>query len=526
MILPRRMVSIIAVIIPISLVIGWGISYEMTYRDTKAAIRQMSQLNNKSLAEALLREQFQIAKSITETLFIDGVQRVVLTTKNHVLFSTPESFSGMSCEGDEIEMPIMRYGVVISNVKICMSGRAIVLKTFSSPLFWGLVGTIVGLIVVFAFGGLLNYRRALLRFIEELEAEPGIHSKRAMTKDPVLLKLVALLHDKMTAQSQLRYNKAIAQASQNIAHDLKNPIHTIELAMEPGSTEEQRRASIHAALGKLKYMVEKFRNADIDGIIHPQWLAADWERILNDAQPAAQKSHVALHLGDCLQTPVCIDHDKIERALMNLLRNAIESGARNVWLAANACGTELVLRITDDGPGVPGEILPRLFERGVTSGKPGGSGLGLNYVREIARGHGGDAKYTRERGQSVFEVSLPGVVERLKVAGESPVSIEEPPASARPRDISLKHGKLCIMLKLTNASVESEVSRRIHDAYPNVELSGSIMGISFIWSDQPQFVTQAASQGIAGHLLPDSDDTEKIYTIIAQKLSHLSRGIT
>jgi nitrogen-specific signal transduction histidine kinase len=62
--------------------------------------------------------------------------------------------------------------------------------------------------------------------------------------------------------------------------------------------------------------------------------------------------------------------------------------------------------VTDGGPGVPPEILPRLFTP-FASGREGGTGLGLSNTRAIARAHGGDVRYERREGRTVFVLSIP-----------------------------------------------------------------------------------------------------------------------
>ena len=51
------------------------------------------------------------------------------------------------------------------------------------------------------------------------------------------------------------------------------------------------------------------------------------------------------------------------------------------------------VRVSDGGPGVPAELVPRLFDRFATAGTTSGTGLGLHLVREIMKGHGGEATY-------------------------------------------------------------------------------------------------------------------------------------
>jgi hypothetical protein len=102
---------------------------------------------------------------------------------------------------------------------------------------------------------------------------------------------------------------------------------------------------------------------------------------------------------------------KFERALTNLFANALDASSSRICLQIAFAGHDLVCGVIDDGPGVSEEFMPRLFQRGATHGKIDGTGLGLAYVRQIMRGHGGDVTYRREKGLTIFECRLPNAVE-------------------------------------------------------------------------------------------------------------------
>jgi signal transduction histidine kinase len=69
---------------------------------------------------------------------------------------------------------------------------------------------------------------------------------------------------------------------------------------------------------------------------------------------------------------------------------------------------QLVMRFTDDGPGIPPEIEARLFQSFVTAGKKQGTGLGLAIVKKIAEEHGGTVTCKTARGEgTTFEVRVP-----------------------------------------------------------------------------------------------------------------------
>ncbi|WP_245443005.1 sensor histidine kinase [Methylobacterium terrae] len=103
----------------------------------------------------------------------------------------------------------------------------------------------------------------------------------------------------------------------------------------------------------------------------------------------------------------------MRRALDNLLLNAIQHSPAGgtVRLSGAREDERMRVRVTDQGPGVPEALRGRLFEPFVT-GRPDGTGLGLALVREIARAHGGQVRFTAPPPGATgpgatFELDLP-----------------------------------------------------------------------------------------------------------------------
>jgi signal transduction histidine kinase/putative methionine-R-sulfoxide reductase with GAF domain len=104
------------------------------------------------------------------------------------------------------------------------------------------------------------------------------------------------------------------------------------------------------------------------------------------------------------------DESGVARAIHNLARNAVEAmGERGgkLTISARMKERELVITVTDTGPGIPKEIEDRLFQSFVTAGKTGGTGLGLAIVRKIAEEHGGSVSVRSSEAGATFEVRLP-----------------------------------------------------------------------------------------------------------------------
>ena len=110
---------------------------------------------------------------------------------------------------------------------------------------------------------------------------------------------------------------------------------------------------------------------------------------------------------------VIADADRLEQALQNLAANAIrhtpETG--QIRLTAEKQGAEVVLTVRDNGPGIPSEHLPLIFNRfykadASRKAAGGGSGLGLSIAKAIVERHGGTISARNDDG-AVFEIRLP-----------------------------------------------------------------------------------------------------------------------
>ena len=97
--------------------------------------------------------------------------------------------------------------------------------------------------------------------------------------------------------------------------------------------------------------------------------------------------------------------------IRNLVDNARRQGAPPIEVRVRSTGGGGEIRVCDHGPGIPDAEAEQAFEPFQRLGRAeagGGAGLGLALVRQIARHHGGDARYQGRRdGRSCFVVTLP-----------------------------------------------------------------------------------------------------------------------
>ncbi|WP_323793282.1 ATP-binding protein [Nocardioides sp.] len=108
---------------------------------------------------------------------------------------------------------------------------------------------------------------------------------------------------------------------------------------------------------------------------------------------------------------VLADPLRLAQVVDNLLGNALRYGGSSVGVTAVRDAGSIRLSVTDDGPGVPEELHPNLFEgysRGDSSSGFGGSGLGLMIVRQLAEAMGGSATHDQHHGTR-FTVTVPAL---------------------------------------------------------------------------------------------------------------------
>jgi two-component system, OmpR family, phosphate regulon sensor histidine kinase PhoR len=131
-----------------------------------------------------------------------------------------------------------------------------------------------------------------------------------------------------------------------------------------------------------------------------------------EAKAAAKNIALELNCPDDLRAQ--INPPLLEQALVNLVDNAVKFSdpGQVVRMEAQREGPLVTIRVRDQGPGIPPEHLPRIFERfyradAGRSRKIGGSGLGLAIVKHIALAHGGKVTVASSPGQeTVFSLIL------------------------------------------------------------------------------------------------------------------------
>jgi heavy metal sensor kinase len=231
-----------------------------------------------------------------------------------------------------------------------------------------------------------------------------------------------------------RLEAAFAQQKQftaDAAHELRTPIAVLvseaQTALSRPRTPEEYRETINeclAAAQQMRRLIESLlKLARIDAgqeVLErvPFDLATPARTVVELLRPLAAERAIQFHL-ELAPAPTRGDADRVTQVITNLISNAIhynqEGGA--VRIGTRVEGDHAVLTVSDTGPGIAAEDLPRLFERfyraDKSRGRAGGhSGLGLAISRAIIDAHGGQIGVSSVPGHgATFTVRLPWINE-------------------------------------------------------------------------------------------------------------------
>ena len=207
----------------------------------------------------------------------------------------------------------------------------------------------------------------------------------------------------------------------NVSHELRTPLAIfrgyLETLMEHPELPDEEKKRILLAMRRhserLNALVEdllvltRFESKQIQfelGLVRPD---AFFKQLVRDWKKQAHAEATAIELDIPKNLPaVEVDPMRFEQVIYNLMENAVaySNPPRRIAISARSEKNELVIRVTDNGIGIPPADLPHVFERfyRVDKGRSrtsGGTGLGLSIVKHMMQAHGGSVDVESQVGK-------------------------------------------------------------------------------------------------------------------------------
>jgi signal transduction histidine kinase len=202
-----------------------------------------------------------------------------------------------------------------------------------------------------------------------------------------------------------RQREFVADASHELRTPLTSVLANLELLTEElaGEQAETAEAALRSTRRMRRLVGDLLLLARADARRVQQRRPTDLGEVLVEAAselgPMGENHDLSISAGPAVVQGV---QDELHRLVLNLLENAVRHTppGTHIRAATSSDGSQAVLVVADDGPGIPEELRARVFERFVRGGRDGGrgSGLGLAIVRAVAVSHAGTVEMGSQPG--------------------------------------------------------------------------------------------------------------------------------
>ena len=223
-------------------------------------------------------------------------------------------------------------------------------------------------------------------------------------------------------RENLGKRQALVEMSALLAHEIRNPLGSLELfaglLAESELKDESRRWIEHVQAG-LRSLSSTVNNVlDLHNEPSPSRARMDAGELLRWAYdfllPLAHQARVDFEIVNGVEG-VWIEADRhlLEQVLLNLALNALHFMPSGGWLAIRGVerGEEIEIEVQDTGAGISADDLTRIFDAGFTT-TPGSTGLGLAVCQRILSQHGGTIAAESKAGQgATFRLRLPRIAD-------------------------------------------------------------------------------------------------------------------
>lgn len=354
----------------------------------------------------------QLMRTIT-TDISNKLARGIKSETFHITFENKRYFASFDAYNDAVIKNRSQYLVIVTS----QNSATLLLRRTNFIL--------ISIVLVAALLGTLLFKKLAkditmpIGAISDYAKSIASGDFKTMSIDDDTQEIVALCHDLNAMSQSLRQADQVkVDFLQNFSHDLRTPLMSIQGYAEGIATgvfpEATKPAAIIASESlRLKHLVDQLitlsrldmSKMPVNGT--PVHLHDFFTLLMSRYEGLATKDAKKIILNCPKELTISSDEDLLEKLFGNLLSNAIRFANAYVVIDVNLdIGTTLVIKVQDDGPGIPEPALPHLFDR-FYKGDNGNFGLGLAIAKTSAGLLGFNLKAENHTLGSIFTASKP-----------------------------------------------------------------------------------------------------------------------
>ena len=268
-----------------------------------------------------------------------------------------------------------------------------------------------------------NLEGKLIGVVQVLNKKNGIFSDEDVEVLPMFSSLAAiLLENSILAKENLQKDRMamVGNMASTIIHDIKNPMTCIkglaEIIAVDTPDNKQHTDMILKSVDRVMNMSEELlefskgieSNLQFQKTNCMEFFEDTFSLVVNELKDSDIRFKTLINYNGDIE----VNQDKIQRAIYNIIGNArdamAEGGSLEITVSEAENKKNLMLKFTDNGKGMPAEILETLFDPFVTFGKKNGTGLGMAITKKIIDAHDGYITVSSEEGKGTeIAVTLP-----------------------------------------------------------------------------------------------------------------------
>jgi len=238
--------------------------------------------------------------------------------------------------------------------------------------------------------------------------------------------MVEKLREERELKERLRnaeHLASIGQIAQNIAHEIKNPLNSINLSIDHimehyKPLDKEKRERFESLILNIKKEVQRLRRFSESFLDYGKALNLNLRRVkivpiiedvLEIVNERARQKKIMIKRDYNTSPELVVDPDFIKTCIYNIIINAFEAmpNGGTLTIMTERIESGLLLMIEDTGIGMSEEMASRIFEPFFTT-KPKGFGIGLSLTKRIIEDHGGKIKFESSEGKgSRVKITLP-----------------------------------------------------------------------------------------------------------------------